>query len=493
MLLLRRAPRNPDGTPARRTEVDAAPAVLGDVGAGGHLAPARATRSPPRRPGAAPAGGRAPARCCGDPVEVGPLAVLAVGGVVTMWSEAPVLGNHWLLAALVDLALLLAVGVGVARRRWDDATDLAERFLPVARLCLLGFYFFASFAKLNSAFFDRSVSCATFYFRESTGVGRPRGAAARRRAGLEWAVIVGTAAIELSIPWLLLFRRTRHLGVVVGLAFHAVLAIDRTHQFFDFSSVLAALFVLFLPATFGVWVAERVGSVRARLLLRDERAPRLGAPRPRRAGGAGGPGGRVRRLDPAPGAAAWGGARGSCTRSLLLVRGRCGTSASGPRSRTGRRSGSATSVFLLLPLVVVANGLTPYLELKTGFGWNMYANLRTVDGETNHYLVPRTVPLTDVQADLVEILGSDDPASSSYRDNDLLARLAAAAGVPLRRIPTTRIDYRRGNARRSRSPTPSDDPELVRPLPLWQEKLQLFRAVDERSPERCRPTFGPAR
>ena len=84
------------------------------------------------------------------------------------------LGNHWLLAALVDLALLFAVAVGVARRRWDDATDLADRFLPVARLCLLGFYFFASFAKLNSAFFDRSVSCATFYFRRVHRLHRAR-------------------------------------------------------------------------------------------------------------------------------------------------------------------------------------------------------------------------------------------------------------------------------------------------------------------------------
>ena len=86
-------------------------------------------------------------------------------------------------------------------------------------------------------------------------------------------MIVGTAAVELSIPVLLVVRRTRHVGVVVGLLFHGVLAIDRTHQFFDFSSVLAALFILFLPPSAGEWVAERVGSVRARLALRDDRLP----------------------------------------------------------------------------------------------------------------------------------------------------------------------------------------------------------------------------
>ena len=140
------------------------------------------------------------------PGRVGPLALLAVGGVVTMWSEAPVLGNHWLLAGLVDLALLFAVAVGVVRRRWSDATDLAERFLPVARWCLLGFYFFASFAKLNSAFFDRSVSCATFYFDESTDSLGLSALQLDGAAGLQWTVIVATAAdravdpVALGVP-----------------------------------------------------------------------------------------------------------------------------------------------------------------------------------------------------------------------------------------------------------------------------------------------------
>src|SRR4030095_5482793 len=102
-------------------------------------------------------------------------------------------------------------------------------------------------------------------------------------------------------------------------------------------------------------------------------------------------------------------------------------------------------VFLLLPLVVVANGLTPYFELKTGFGWNMYANLRTVDGDTNHYLVPETVPLTDVQEDLVVILHSDDPALLYYRDNDFsLTWLELRVYLSVR--PHTQIRYQRGNA-----------------------------------------------
>ena len=424
-----------------------------------------------------------------EPGKVGPLAALAGVGVATMWSEAPVLGNHWLLAALVDLALLVAVAVGIARRRWDDATDLADRFLPVARLCLVAFYVFASFAKLNSAFFDRSVSCATFYFREST---ESLGLSALRlggAAGLEWAVIVGTAVIELSIPWLLVVRRTRNVGVVIAIAFHALLALDRTHQFFDFSSVLTALFVLFLPSSSGVWVSERAGSIRARLVLADARYPRLVhlglVALPVLAG-------LLVALDV------------PTAREALLVGWYpwqafvvvvLGVTVRYLRQRPAVPSPRALRVghlaFLLVPALVVVNGLTPYLELKTGFGWNMYSNLRTVDGDSNHYLVRRTLPLTDAQDELVEIVRSNDPGLDRYAETD-----HALAWQQLRSYladrPDVRLTYRRGSAVVSLVRA-GDDPALVEPLPWWQEKLQLFRAVDERSPERCQPSFGPAR
>jgi hypothetical protein len=423
------------------------------------------------------------------PGRVGPLVVLAIGGVATMWSEAPLLGNHWLLAALVDVALLFAVLVGVVRRRWSDEIDLANRFLPVARLCLIAFYFFASFAKLNSAFFDRSVSCATFYFNETTD---SVGLSALQLGGatwLAWLVIVATAAIELAIPWLLLFRRTRHAGVVLALVFHALLAIDRTHQLFDFSAVLAALFVLFLPPTAGVWVAERVGSVRARLVLNDPRAPQvvhlLLVAAPTLAGLAV----AFDVLDPRQALLVGWWPWQLCAVALIGASLRFLDQRPPAPLAGALRPGHVA--FLLVPLLVVANGLTPYLEVKTAYGWNMYANLRTVDGDSNHLVVRRTVPLTDAQADLVHIADTDDPGLAAYEHQDY-ALTWQQLRVYLSEHPDVRIRYRRGSAHVSLAHA-SDDPELVEPLPLWQEKLQLFRAVDQRSPERCRPTFGPAR
>jgi hypothetical protein len=417
-----------------------------------------------------------------------PLAVLALGGVVTVWEEAPFLGNHWLLAGMVDLAILLAVGVGAARRRLDDRGDLAVRLLPAARLCLLGFYVFAAFAKLNSAFFDREVSCAVFYFRESTD---SLGLGGLQLGGAPWVehtVIVGTALVETAIPLLLLVRRTRHAGVVLGIAFHIVLALDRAHQFFDFSSVLLALFVLFLPPGAGTWVAERLGSVRARLSLRHEELPsrvRVGLVAVPVAAGA------LVAVDvvtPGPGIdIGWWPwqvyAVGVLAAAGIFLRQRATPSALHLRPHH--------AAFALVPLLVVLNGLTPYLELKTGYGWNMYANLRTVDGETNHLLLPGTLPLTDEQDDIVEVLDTSSAGLARYAASD-----HGLTWRQLRRYvaehPDIRITYRRGNEVVALQRA-SDRPELIEPVPAWREKVQLFRAVDLLEPERCVPAIGPAR
>ena len=422
------------------------------------------------------------------PGAVAPLGILAVASLAMVWGEAPVLGNHWLLVGFVDLGVVASIVVGFARGRPWDQDALARRLLPVARLCLLAFYVFAAFAKLNSAFFDRSVSCAVFYFRESSSSLGLGGLQLGGAAWVEWAAIVGTAAIELSIPVLLLWRRTRHLGVVVGLLFHGLLALDRSHQFFDFSSVLAALFVLFLPPEAGSWVAERAGSVRARLSLRHERSPSIvhavlvAMPVVVAA---------ACTLDLLDGQQAvdlgWIAWQAYTVVVILAVLRFLGARA--PVAEHALRP--AHALLLAVPVLVVLNGLTPYLELKTGYGFNMYANLRTVDGDSNHFLVRATLPLTHEQADLVRIVSTDAPGLQRYAQNDygLTWRQLRAF---LAQHPEVAITYERAGERVVLEHA-ADDPELVQTVPAWLEKVQLFRPVDLTSPERCVTTFGPAR
>ncbi len=105
--------------------------------------------------------------------------------------------------------------------------------------------------------------------------------------------------------------------------------------------------------------------------------------------------------------------------------------------------------------LVVLNGLSPYLELKSGFGFNMYSNLVTVGGETNHFLVPGTAELRSSQSETAVILASVDGEQ---------------------------FDLERAG----------DHPEWIEPLPWYLERFLPFRAVSTVDPPRCQPSFLPA-
>ena len=131
---------------------------------------------------------------------------------------------------------------------------------------------------------------------------------------------------------------------------------------------------------------------------------------------------------------------------------------------------------------VVANGLTPYLELKTAYGFNMYANLVTVDGESNHLVVRRTLPLTDVQEHLLTVVETDDEELGQYAEDGYLIPERNLLDY-LARHPSTSVVVSDEDGERT-----LDGGDGVR-LPLLVEKLQLFRAVDAQDPPRARP-FG---
>jgi hypothetical protein len=409
----------------------------------------------------------------GEPLALG---VLSIAQLATVWSEAPVLANHWALAAAVSVAVLLALAT-----RGRQPERFWSAFLPAARWCLLGFYAFAAFAKLNHAFFDPDVSCAPFYLHESArslGIG-----ALSSLSG--WGarvVIVATAATELSIPVLLAWRRTRVVWVPVAMAFHLVLALDRVHEFFDFSAVLFALFVLFLPNDFagslGEWLLRvpRALSIGARVIAAALVVWLIVAASNRDLS--------LRTARLSIGWTAW---------QVVAIASLAGVTAWVVRHRPVRAEPGALAlepVMVLVPLLVVLNGLTPYLEVKTAFGWNMYSNLRTVGGDSNHFVIPATAPLLDDQKHLVQILDSDDAGLRFYADHGYALTLRRLRGY-LHDHPDTSLTMRLdGHVRRIERA--GDHPELVTAVPEWQRKLVVHRAVDLQDPPRCQDVFGPA-
>lgn len=384
------------------------------------------------------------------------LRAVCVGVLAMVWFEAPFLGNHWLLAGFVSTAILLALG---RSGPWSW-------FSTTGRGIHLAFYAFAAFAKLNASFFDTSVSCAVLYTNESlSAVGLPQVSADTALAG---AVVLGTVLIEVSVPVLLIVRRTRRAGMLLGLVFHTVISFDLGQHFFDFTALLIPLFLLWadpavprqlgkpmtrnlesmVAATLTVFVVVSVLPLTAvTLTLLTQAVFVLWIP------------------------------------AALALVGYVVSRRGDPPDLAIRPPGA---VAWLLVALVIFNGLTPYLEVKTGTSWNMYSNLVTAEGESNHFLIRSTFPLTKAQEDPVTILDSDDPGLREYVDSGYV--------LPERTFLDYLDEHPGISARISQdgemSTVTAAEGLSLNPIVA---KFALLRAIDTERPVRCQNVWLPAR
>jgi hypothetical protein len=136
--------------------------------------------------------------------------------------------------------------------------------------------------------------------------------------------------------------------------------------------------------------------------------------------------------------------------------------------------------------LVVLNGSSQYLGLKTENAFTMYSNLRTEAGHNNHLILP-ALRLGGWQDDVVEVLESDLPALAPY-----VGQEERITWFELRRITSTAdgefgVRYRRGGEELwyHAGNGGGGDPELATPHPLWVAKLLSFRPVSPREHPLC--------
>lgn len=386
--------------------------------------------------------------------------VLAAGAALTLvslWLELPVTGNHWVLVGFIAVAVLISL----------TTADPWAWLSVTGRWLLLGFYSFAAFAKLNTGFLDPSVSCGVFYANQSlSSFGFPTFDA---DSAMGMVAIAGPVLTELSVPILLAFTRTRRVGVLLALVFHSVISLDLSQHFYDFTAALVVLLCLFLPDSTTTDFETRVSRPS---LLRSAAFVVAST------------GVVASLLPPALPTivilkllvfAAW-----VPVAAWLIVRtARAGL---GPSALPMRLPGMTAWV---LVTIVVANGLSPYLEVKTAVGFNMYANLVTVAGDTNHLVVRRTAHLSTVQDDLLEVVESEDDGLAAYADEGYLLPRRNLLDY-LARNPGVSVLVKDGDGEQT-----LDSTDGVR-LPLVVRKLLTFRAVDAKDPPRCQAVWLPA-
>lgn len=198
------------------------------------------------------------------------LASFACAHITLVVLDLPAAANHSILALLVNTCLLMgcvlalhsATAASRQRRLWQSMRGPLQATVAVV-------YFCAIFHKLNSAFFDPDVSCAISQvaklfvlhgFPESTSV-----------AAFTFTISL-TLILEAAIVVCLLWRRWTHWGMMLGLLFHTA---PGWAQFFDFATVVLALYLFFLPwdvlqrsidrlpNRVGVWCVSWLGVVSA--------------------------------------------------------------------------------------------------------------------------------------------------------------------------------------------------------------------------------------
>jgi hypothetical protein len=147
-------------------------------------------------------------------------------------------------ALTMILILSLAELVDRATRsgRSDDAPTDWYAWTRTGLLWLCGLtYAFAAFSKLNPVWFSLADSQALEFVLPYTDVlGVLRRSAV---ALLGYLAIYGTVAIEASLPFMLLWRRTRLPGFFLGLLFHLPML---GQGLMDFPVIMLAFYPLFM-------------------------------------------------------------------------------------------------------------------------------------------------------------------------------------------------------------------------------------------------------
>ncbi len=436
----------------------------------------------------------APALLAGLPALVFPgsvaAAALAVAaGATVAVLNLPAASNHLMLSLLIAVALgSAALWASTVRKRGGLPDSFVERWLDAARspvgLVLLVVYLFTVFDKLNTAYFTPETSCGSDLFGQLIWLNGFADVAPG--ATLGQVVAIAAVLIEAVILALLAVPRLRFWGVLLGVAFHSILALA---SFYDFATVVFAVYVLLVPTEVFATPATRTTALRSAAL--------------------GGFAAHVLLSVVSSSAESPASPIGLPWHTLLvltwfiavfpfmvaLLRGYRSAQVAGVRAPDWHLR---PLVLLIAPLLALANGATPYLGLKTVANFSMFSNLHTEEGHTNHLLPGVTVvELAGYQRDTVTIVGLELPEPSAGDKAFLRRQVRWMSEDPPVRIPWlelrrtvllwrdagltgVRIAYQRDGPPHVVDDA-THDPVLAAPLPWWQRHLLAFRAVDSGS------------
>jgi len=319
-------------------------------------------------------------------------------------------------------------------------------------------YIFAAVAKINSDFIWGDFSCA-------------KDLATRIFPRLGWPLLptetlaIGAIGIELLIPFGLMFRRTQHITAVIGLIFHIFLTIDSNHRYYNFSAVMIALLSLFLRGGF----MPNIGSflIKATTLTMVSALFFLNLWAPHLAIGL------------------------YLTREILWFIICLAIFSSAIKESNLEQNQIGISIpplrknllGLCMITIVVLNGISPYLGIKTYGSWDMYSNLKMEGRKSNHLFIDR----------LADISGTSELAVNKSTRSIKFSRMFIEPGeaIPIQVISSLVLGGKEKEdivfSYRGATYSCPKDRERCDFLKdhKYPNKLLFFRPVDEPGPVKC--------
>ena len=419
------------------------------------------------------------------PGSVSRLLGLAIVQLLDVAYYLPGVPNHWLLTGIVSLAILGAAAI-VALRAGLTAVQLGELYQtlrPPVRISAVIFYFFTFFHKLNADFLNPDVSCAVRFLEQTLA---PVGLAAL--PGMGPVVIWATLAAELFLAVGLAVPRWRQAACLLGAGFHMLLALDAPHIFYNFSAVMFAVLWVCLPASRAAWIARKLGGRFGRFHFLGGYALIVGLAWwfPVEAGRVTAFGFSGLWLGFAITLLSRAGLLGRCNLLRFARVARRKSALPFPlapiEARPGRR---VASVLLLVPALVLLNGLSPYLGLKTRTAWQMYSNLNLSAAASNHFIIPYSLDIGGFLADSVAIVATSDPALNV----EYVQTGQRITWFELRRYVAQHPDIQLAYTRPGRPPKAfgpaKEDAALKAPRLGMLEKLMIFQPLGQQAGALC--------
>jgi len=433
------------------------------------------------------------------PGSIALFSLMLISSVVFNIGLWPYVANHIIVESIINMTMLLGIAYTLyqSRKRSMSGVEIRDaifdKFAPVLLWFVIVMYWFIVLSKTNWDFFEYSRSCISDFYIDVTDrlgfLGLPE---------LDVSVNVLPAAISLwvfmvveaAIPLLLMFRKTRYLGLIIGVPFHILLAIVGHRTFTGF---ILALYVLIAADSLAVLFADirdRLGDQKINMLARVGRISLVVVA-------------LVLTVLYFAGSAIPAYFFKYRYYYFLMFFGPVGLVILFSIFRQYTRGDSEPSeVWTMTPrwvwlmvIPVLVNGLSPYLGFKTETAFAMYSNIHTEGIYNNHMFMPKW-NVVKYQEDLVDILETDHPKLQKWikmvplKDREKIMRKLNVVHFEINRVVAETMDrtpemeffvrYTRNNGieQTFRSTDPdARDHELVQLEPLWKRKLMFFRPV----------------